>query len=74
VDLVAVSKAMARAWKNEGIFVKSGPKIARVAHVQYFLSRKMKSANEMATLQIFETLLGSIANFSLWRQDCNLGD
>jgi hypothetical protein len=26
---VAMSKAMASGWKNEGIFVKSGPKIAR---------------------------------------------
>ncbi len=63
MDLVAVSNAMASGWKNEGIFVKSGPKITRAAHMRYFLSRKMESANGMAILQIFETLLGSIATF-----------
>jgi hypothetical protein len=44
---------------DEGIFVKSGPKL----HMQYFSLGKTESANRMITLQIFETLLGSIATF-----------
>jgi hypothetical protein len=50
-------------WNFEGNFIKSGPKIASAPHMQYFLSGKTESTNRMATLQIFETLLGLITTF-----------
>jgi len=59
---------------HEGILVKLGTKLARAAHMRHFPSRKTESANGMATLQIFETLLWSIATFFTFEPNCNLGE
>jgi hypothetical protein len=47
--------------------VKSRATIIRVTHVRQFPSCKTESSNRMATLQNYETLLGSIANFFHFR-------